>query len=113
ERQLLRRLLEQYSVKVATAGLPNDGMKLMTDGGFDVVISDIGMPGEDGYSFIARLRQFERDKSRPRTPAVALTAYARPDDRRRIMLSGYQVHAAKPIESDELLAIVANLAGRT
>jgi len=77
----------------------------------DVIVSDIGMPDEDGYAFVRKLRALER-KDGGRTPAVALTAYARADDRRAALVAGFQNHAAKPIEPQELVMVVANLAGR-
>ena len=76
----------------------------------DVLVSDIGMPGEDGYALIRQVRQFM--KGRP-LPATALTAYARKEDRTRALMAGFQSHVAKPIEPDELLVVVATLAGRT
>ena len=76
----------------------------------DVIVSDIGMPGEDGYSLIRRLRAMER--SIGRIPAAALTAYASVQDRTRALLAGYTSHLPKPIEPAELTAVVANLAGR-
>ncbi len=77
----------------------------------DVIVSDIGMPGEDGYMFIRKLRALSREDG-GRTPAVALTAYARPEDRREALMAGFQSHAAKPIEPQELVMVIANLAGR-
>ena len=77
----------------------------------DVIISDIGMPEEDGYAFIRKLRTQTRDNG-GRIPAVALTAFARAEDRRKALVAGYQNHAAKPIEPQELVMVVANLAGR-
>jgi CheY-like chemotaxis protein len=76
-----------------------------------VVLSDIEMPGEDGYDFIRRLRALPAERG-GRLPAAALTAYARSEDRRRALQAGFQLHAAKPIEPVELLTILANLAGR-
>jgi CheY-like chemotaxis protein len=76
----------------------------------DVLVSDIGMPGEDGYSLIRKVRAMTKDRP---IPAAALTAYARMEDRTRAMLAGFQSHIAKPIEPDELLIVVATLVGRT
>jgi CheY-like chemotaxis protein len=77
----------------------------------DVIVSDIGMPGEDGYSFIRRLRKLSREDG-GRTPAVALTAYARSEDRTLALKAGFQSHASKPVDSQELLLVIANLVGR-
>ncbi|HEY1404504.1 MAG TPA: PAS domain S-box protein [Pyrinomonadaceae bacterium] len=78
----------------------------------DVLITDIGMPDEDGYSLLARIRQLPAERG-GKIPAVALTAYARAEDRVRALRSSFQMHVAKPVEPAELIAIIANLAGRT
>jgi CheY-like chemotaxis protein len=76
-----------------------------------VLISDIGMPELDGYEFIRQVRA--AGKSSQEVPAVALTAFARTEDRRRALMAGFQMHVAKPVDPGELLAVVASLAGRT
>jgi len=78
----------------------------------DVIISDIGMPERDGYRFIREVRNLSAAEG-GRTPAIALTAYARSEDRTQAMLAGYQVHVTKPIEPRELVAAVKSLAGTT
>ena len=75
----------------------------------DVLISDIGMPDEDGYTFIARVRSLSAIDG-GRTPAIALTGYARAEDRARVLLAGFQNHLAKPVEPLEILAVVASMA---
>lgn len=76
-----------------------------------MLVSDIEMPGEDGYQLIGRVRQ--RDKEHGgEVPAVALTAYARAEDRVRALSAGYQMHLAKPFEPAELAVVIASLAGR-
>ena len=77
----------------------------------DVLVSDIGMPGTDGYELVQELRS--RNYSSKELPAIALTAFARSEDRRRAMLAGFQVHVAKPVDPNELVAVVASLVGRT
>jgi CheY-like chemotaxis protein len=74
----------------------------------DVLLSDIGMPEEDGYDLIRRVRALPRDRGGD-VPAAALTAYARPEDRRRLLNAGYSMHLPKPIEPAELVAVVATL----
>jgi CheY-like chemotaxis protein len=74
----------------------------------DVILSDIGMPEHDGYSFMADVR-----RRGIRIPAAALTAFARSEDRTRALNSGYQTHIAKPVEPSELVAAVAALANKT
>ena len=74
-------------------------------------MSDIAMPYEDGYSLIKKVRSLPREKGGA-TPAAALTAYARDEDRKRALDAGYQMHIAKPVSSGKLVALVAQLAGR-
>jgi CheY-like chemotaxis protein len=78
----------------------------------NVLVADIGMPDEDGYALIRRVRSLPAEQG-GRIPAMALTAYARTEDRVRILSSGYQIHVAKPVEPVELITAVASLAGRT
>jgi PAS domain S-box-containing protein len=109
---LIQRVLEECQAKVIiteSADLAQDILRLERP---DVVISDIGMPGKDGYQFIHDVRALS-DERGGRTPAIALTAFARSEDRTRAMMAGYQVHLSKPIEPEELVATVASLAGRT
>ena len=74
----------------------------------EVVVTDIGMPGEDGLSLIQRVRALENGGTAIR--AIALTAYAREEDGRRALDAGYHLHAAKPVEAEELVRLVARLA---
>ena len=78
----------------------------------DVLVSDIGMPGEDGYELISKVRRRGLERGR-QIPAIALTAYARDEDRLRALSAGYQIHLPKPVEPGQLIAAVANLARRT
>ncbi|MBI5546175.1 MAG: response regulator [Deltaproteobacteria bacterium] len=75
-----------------------------------MIVSDIAMPGEDGFSFIQRVRRLSPERG-GRAPAAALTALASDDDRQRAMQSGFQLHVAKPIGSARLAAVIAELAG--
>ncbi|HSO36181.1 MAG TPA: response regulator, partial [Labilithrix sp.] len=77
-----------------------------------VLISDIGMPGEDGYSLFEKVRLRERKRG-GRVPAVALTAYARAEDRTRALRAGFDMHMPKPIEPGELVAVIASLTERS
>ena len=77
----------------------------------DVLVSDLEMPGEDGYSLIQRVRALARSDG-GETPAVALSAYGRPQDRLRAVTAGFSMHVPKPVDPGELTAIVAGLAGR-
>ncbi|HEX8559694.1 MAG TPA: ATP-binding protein [Pyrinomonadaceae bacterium] len=110
-RTMLKTLLEGCGARVHAAGSAAEAWASLEGAGCDVLVSDIGMPTEDGYSLIGRVR--ERDARRgARTPSVALTAYAREEDRARSLSAGFDAHLAKPVEPAELLAVVAELARR-
>jgi len=87
-------------------------MALIEDEIPDVLVSDIGMPDEDGYSLIRRVRTLGPERG-GNVPAVALTAYARAEDRMKAILAGFQMHVPKPVEGAELLTMIASLAQRT
>lgn len=111
-RNLIRRMLEDYECQVSVVGSKQEAIELLSTEKFDVLISDIGMPGEDGYTLIKNWRKIESQMGKERTPAIALTAYVRSKDRSHSLLSGFQAHLGKPVESGELLAVVASLTGR-
>jgi len=111
-RALLCAILESCGSQVMTAASAAEAMQMLEQGPPDVLVSDIGMPGEDGYSLIGKVRAWEAQHG-GRVPAIALTAYARVEDRVRALMAGFQVHVPKPIEPAELIAVVASLAGRT
>lgn len=108
-RELLRVVLEQSGASVETAPNASDALKKLGQNSFDILISDIGMPDEDGYALIKKIRSFTANKNR-QIPAVALTAYARVEDRVRALESGFQTHIAKPVEPVELIAVIVSLA---
>ena len=110
-RGLVRRLLEDCHAHVTAVGSAAEAIAQLIGGkGFDVIVSDIGMPGEDGYGLLRRVRTLP-DAQGGRTPAIALTAYARSEDRMRSVLAGFQMHVPKPVEPAELITMVASLAG--
>ena len=111
-RELLRRVLEHREASVVLAGDGMQAIDLLRQQRPDVIVSDIGMPDLDGYEMIRLVRSLPADHG-GMTPAIALTAFARSEDRRRAMLAGFQVHIAKPVEPPELVATVASLSGRT
>ncbi|HEU4593671.1 MAG TPA: ATP-binding protein [Pyrinomonadaceae bacterium] len=111
-RDLLRELLERCGAEVTTAESASAALEAIGRSRPDVLISDIGMPGEDGYALIQKVRAAE-DSSAARIPAIALTAYARAEDRVRALSAGFHVHVPKPIEPVELIVVVASLIGRT
>jgi CheY-like chemotaxis protein len=111
-RELIKWVLESSQAEVATAGSAAEGLDLVRTLRPDLVISDIGMPDKDGYQLIREIRSLPPDKG-GKIPAIALTAFARSEDRTRTLLAGYQIHLAKPIEPRELVATVGSLVGRT
>lgn len=110
-RELLREGLEYCGAKVTLAGSANEAMAAIRKEVPDVVISDIGMPGEDGYELIRRIRGLSND-SGGRIPAIALTAYTRVEDRMHALRAGYHMHVPKPVELAELVAVAASLVQR-
>ncbi|HEV8410945.1 MAG TPA: ATP-binding protein, partial [Gemmatimonadaceae bacterium] len=111
-RDLLQRLLEDHGAKVRTAGSAREALDVFSAAPPDLLISDIGMPVMDGYALIRDVRRRSRDEG-GEIPAIALTAFARSEDRMRAMIAGYNLHLAKPIEPTELMVAVASLSGRT
>jgi PAS domain S-box-containing protein len=109
-RELVRRILTGVGASVTT--VPSAMTALPAVASADVLVSDIGMPDVDGYELLRRVRAMAPDAG-GRVPAVALTAFARSEDRTRTMLAGYQVHLSKPFTPAELVATVASAAGRT
>lgn len=110
-RELINRILSSRGATVETAGSGADALKALNENKPDVLIMDIGMPDEDGYSVIRKVRQLPPELG-GNVRAVALTAFARAEDRRRALISGFQMHMAKPVEPSELIAVVASLANR-
>jgi PAS domain S-box-containing protein len=109
-RELVCRLLETCGAAVRTAASSEEAIHLLQGGPFDVLVSDIGMPGEDGYALMRRVRAMDPERNGD-IPAVALTAYARGEDRIKAVRAGFHVHAAKPLDPAELISAVANLGG--
>jgi CheY-like chemotaxis protein len=111
-RDLLSLVLNQHGAEVTAVDAAATALDAVQRSLPHVIVCDIGMPGEDGYSFISKLRKMEPERG-GRIPAVALTAYTRPDERMRALRGGYQTYVPKPIEVTELVAVVASLARRT
>jgi len=107
--ELLTFILEQCNAQVITAASAAEAFEAITKSKPDILISDIGMPEEDGYSLIARVRSLEAERG-GQIPAIALTAFARDEERTRTLCAGFQVHVPKPVEPAKLVAVVANLA---
>jgi CheY-like chemotaxis protein len=110
-RELLKRILSEYEAEVESVSSASEALPLVERGHPDVLVSDIGMPEVDGYELIRAVRLLPADDG-GQTPALALTAFARSEDRQRALLAGYQAHVAKPIEPSELITTIASLAGR-
>jgi CheY-like chemotaxis protein len=110
-RRLMKRFLEVRGAAVTTAASVDEAMEQLGDLLPDVLLSDIGMPDHDGYELIQRVRDLP-DEEGGATPAVAITAFARADDRERALMSGFQMHMAKPVDPLALLSAIARLAGR-
>lgn len=106
--ELICSILARCGAEVAAARSACEALELFHMLHPDVMVSDIGMPGEDGYELMRKVRALPRERGGD-VPAVALTAYARAEDRLRALRAGYQMHVSKPIELAELVAIVASL----
>jgi CheY-like chemotaxis protein len=109
--EALRHLLEQAGARVSTASSASDAFRALGSEPPDVLVSDIGMPGEDGISLIRRVRGLDPSRGGD-VPAAALTAYTQQADRERALGAGYQAFLPKPVDPRELAAAVARLAGR-
>lgn len=107
-RVLMARVLEERGARPLCASSAEEGLAALSRENFDVLLSDIGMPEKDGYDFIREVRRLDPLRSRP-IPAVAITAYARAEDRQRSLLAGFHMHLSKPVEARELIASIAGL----
>ena len=107
-RNLLTIILQQYGAEVRAAGSTLEGLEALKGWRPDVLVSDIGMPDRDGYELIREVRALDSAEGGD-LPAIALTAYARSEDRLKALKAGFQTHIAKPIEPDELVATIAVL----
>jgi len=105
----VKELLESCGAAVAVATSAPEALDFLASNPADILISDIGLPEMDGYELLDRIRHQDAAE-RAGIPAIALTAFARAEDRTRALLTGYQAHLAKPIESAELIATVASFA---
>jgi PAS domain S-box-containing protein len=110
-RELVAAVLMLRGAEVVSFGSAIEALEEMERQPFDVLVSDIGMPEMDGYWLINKVRQLPAERG-GRIPAVALTAYAGIEDRRRVLLAGYQMHIPKPVEPAELTSLLASLAER-
>jgi len=110
-REIISTVIGRTGAEVKTCISASEALVKLVEWRPDVILSDIAMPEEDGYSFIGKVRALPREKG-GETPAAALTAYARDEDRVQALAAGYQMHIAKPIGASQLVTMVAKLAGR-
>ena len=110
-REIISTVVERTGAEVKSCTSAREALSEVSIWRPDVILSDIAMPDEDGYSFINRVRSLPQNEG-GNTPAAALTAYARDEDRRQALAAGYQMHIAKPIGAGQLVMMIAKLAGR-
>jgi PAS domain S-box-containing protein len=110
-RELIREVLKECNAEVILSRSAAEALEALEQYQPDILISDLGMPDEDGYSLISKIRALPAERG-GHVPAAALTAYARAEDRMRVLRSGFQFHLPKPVDSAELVTVVASLAGR-
>lgn len=111
-REFITTALEQYGARVTAVASAAEALEAVKQLQPDVLVSDIGMPGENGYSLIRKLRDIEAQLGCGQIPAVALTAYARSEDRAAAIAAGFQIHVRKPVDPAQLAAVVANITRR-
>jgi CheY-like chemotaxis protein len=110
-RELLGLFLQQCGAEVRSCASAAEALAAIADGPPDVLVSDIGLPGVDGYDLMKRVRALGPDRGGA-IPAVAVTGHMRREDRLRALAAGFQMHVPKPVNPDELTLVVANLMGR-
>jgi len=110
-RELLRQGLEFLGAKVKVVGSAAEAIDSLRGNVPDILISDIGMPGTDGYDLIRQVRALPADRG-GKVPAIALTAYTRVEDRMLALRAGYDMHVPKPVELAELVAVAASVSRR-
>ncbi|HEU0177115.1 MAG TPA: ATP-binding protein [Blastocatellia bacterium] len=111
-REMVTAMLENNGIQVKAASSANEALQTIAEWKPDVLVSDIGMPVDDGYALIRKVRALPSERG-GNVPAAALTGYASRTDYLKALSAGYQSHIKKPVELDELIAVVASLAGRT
>jgi hypothetical protein len=108
-REASKRLLEQHGAQVRAVGSAASAREAFEVRRPDVVVADIGMPDEDGYVLIKHLRRLEQERHTARVPAVAVTAFARSEDRQRALAAGFDEHLPKPVDPERLIRILARI----
>jgi CheY-like chemotaxis protein len=110
-RELLTAMLTLRGAEVKACGSATEALEAVGQWRPSILISDIGMPNDDGYTLIRKLRSMESDRN-GHIPAVALTGFARSEDRLRALAAGFHMHVPKPVEAVELIMVIASLTGR-
>ena len=111
-RESLTMLLEFHGASVTAVGSAREALQVLTQSIPDVLLSDLAMPGEDGYELIRKVRALPQDRG-GQVPAAAVTARTAVEDRRRVLATGFQVHVPKPVNATELATVVARLGSRS
>ncbi|MGZ3658934.1 MAG: CheR family methyltransferase, partial [Bdellovibrionota bacterium] len=106
--EAISALLSEYGAKVETAKSAAEAMIVLKKSRPDIIVSDIAMPGEDGYTLLRKIRAMEKGKARP-LPAIAMTAFAGEDDRQRAMEAGFSAHVSKPVDLAYLSSVIAHV----
>jgi len=109
---VLAELVAEHGAEARTAASVAEALDVLGRWRVDLLLSDLGMPGEDGYALIEKVRRQESAQGAKALPAVAITAYARKEDRESALAAGFDTHVAKPLDPEELLATLAEVAGR-
>jgi CheY-like chemotaxis protein/ABC-type transporter Mla MlaB component len=104
-------VLRQYGADVRLAASAPEALEAMSSGNVDVLVSDVAMPKVDGHALIRRVRAVERDRGASSMPAIALTAHGSAEERERALAAGFDAHIAKPVEPEDLAALIAVFAG--
>ncbi|HEX8088630.1 MAG TPA: ATP-binding protein [Blastocatellia bacterium] len=111
-REMLEVLLNQFGAEVKASASAQEALKILEQWKPDVLVSDVGMPNEDGYSLIHQVRALDPARG-GRTPAIALTGYSRQEDRSQLLAAGYQVHLSKPVDLSQLVDAILSLPCRS
>jgi CheY-like chemotaxis protein len=109
-RELIKRILNDCGATVRIAASAREALDLLREAPANLLISDLGMPETDGFELLDRVRGLPRDQG-GQVPAIALTAFARSEDRLRALEAGFSAHISKPVEPSELIATVASVVG--
>ena len=107
-RELIRLVLQHQGAKIVEASSAREGLEIIKESTPDILISDIGMPDENGYSFIKKVRSLPKEKG-GNIPALALTAYTKEEDKQKAIAAGFQMHMGKPLDITELVKAVVQL----